>query len=516
MEPTSLEEKAHESGGHKKAPQGPSLAFLAWVLAGATGGLAYAEFQKSKPLPPALLRVDGMEVSPGSSYDIEGLIEKISADWESTPLRLKIEKEGVEASRSDWGLRVDRERLRRFLLQGLDPASAMQRYHALRKASPGALPPPLELPVPVAIDHERLLARLFELKDAFDRSASDARIEARTGKVISEVVGRSLDVFATFDALIRAAWKPPPEIEAVVIPKWPHRRADELREVRTEAILSAYETHYSTLEETRDRTHNLKLAASKIDGHVLMPGEVFDFNRVVGERSEANGFRPAPEIADGELVQGIGGGTCQIASTLHAAAFFAGIPILERAPHSRPSSYIWLGLDAVVIDGQQNLRFRNDYSFPIVIGMTVEGGRVRAEIRGRSAERTTTLIRRIEEVRPFRVREERDPSLPQGLRHLRQRGIPGFRVVRFRYVYDLNKNQVIRTRHEDIYPPTEEIWVIGTGPPSAPVPSEPPSKEYTADELLVATHFSGALEVKRKPGRSGTPGWTQNLRQAQP
>ena len=109
------------------------------------------------------------------------------------------------------------------------------------------------------------------------------------------------------------------------------------------------------------------------------------------------------------------GGTCQIAGTLHAAAFFAGLPILERSPHSRPSTYVWMGLDAVVVYPRLNLRFSNDLPFPIALAMTVEGGVVRAEIRGAEQSRLVSFVRRVEEVTPFRERTENDPALPAGL-----------------------------------------------------------------------------------------------------
>ena len=94
-----------------------------------------------------------------------------------------------------------------------------------------------------------------------------------------------------------------------------------------------------------------------------MPGEIFDFNEVVGPRDEANGYKVAPVIAEGELVDGIGGGTCQISGTLHGAAFFAGLEIVERYPHTRPSSYIKMGLDATVVYPTINFRMKNRFRF---------------------------------------------------------------------------------------------------------------------------------------------------------
>jgi hypothetical protein len=258
-----------------------------------------------------------------------------------------------------------------------------------------------------------------------------------------------------------------------------------------------------------------------VDGLVVMPGETFDFNEAVGERSEANGFRPAPVIAGGELVDGVGGGTCQVAGTLHAAVFFAGLPIVERSPHSRPSTYIFMGLDAVVSYPQLNLRFTNDLSTPIVIGMTVEGGVARAEIRGAEMHRMVSFVRRVDEITPYDERDVDDPSLPRGVRVLKQRGVPGFEITRWRIVRDVQTNQAVRTHSEDVYPPTTQIWRVGTGGPAPAgyvVPEGDTHMEYTADEYLSVIQGAGVdgTQVIRRAGRSGTYGWTARLGFPQP
>ncbi|MEM9194351.1 MAG: VanW family protein, partial [Myxococcota bacterium] len=231
------------------------------------------------------------------------------------------------------------------------------------------------------------------------------------------------------------------------------------------------------------------------------------------ERNEANGFRVAPVIAAGELVDGIGGGTCQVSGTLHGAVFFAGLPILDRRPHSRPSFYIKLGLDAAVSYPTLNFRFRNDLDFPIVIGLTVEGGWVRSTLWGREHHRQVSFIRRVDEAMAFEERDVEDADLPSGVRVLSQRGIPGFRLKRWRIVRDMRSHQAIRESMEDIYPPTTQIWRVGTG---GPIPEEyvPPSDddhpEYTADEYLSMTQGVGLSRMQeiRRAGRYGVGGWT--------
>ena len=92
-----------------------------------------------------------------------------------------------------------------------------------------------------------------------------------------------------------------------------------------------------------------------------------------GARSEENGFHKAGEIFKGEMIEGVGGGTCQIASTLHAVAFFSGLDIIERLPHSRASAYIRPGLDATVVYPAVDLKLKNPFEFPVVIHAFIDG-----------------------------------------------------------------------------------------------------------------------------------------------
>src|SRR5262249_25586124 len=155
-------------------------------------------------------------------------------------------------------------------------------------------------------------------------------------------------------------------------------------------------------------------------------------NAVVGPRDEANGYKVAHVIAEGELVDGIGGGTCQISGTLHGAAFFAGLEIAERYPHTRPSAYIKMGLDATVVYPTINFRLRNPWSFPVVLHETVKNGIVRAEILGPKRTRTVTMIRRVLDAIPYEEVERPDKTLPVGKRVLAQRGVAGFKLRRYR------------------------------------------------------------------------------------
>jgi hypothetical protein len=283
-----------------------------------------------------------------------------------------------------------------------------------------------------------------------------------------------------------------------------HRAAQAPRidvpEPHMHAMLGEFETRYDRAGATEDRAHYLDSAAHNIDGFVLAPGAVFDFNETANGR--------APVSTASERVDGM----CQLASTLHAAVFFAGLPILTRFPLARPSFFIRLGLDARVVPGAQNLRFQNDRSDPIVIGMRVADGRVYASLHGTAHDHSVQFIRTIDTIIPFEERSVLDRSLPTGLHVLRQRGVPGFKITRDRIVTDDYTQLSVRERTQDSYPPTAQLWRIGAGGEPAQDferPRNDPHPEYIADEHLQMTQTAaGSYEVTRDSGRTGSYGWT--------
>ena len=145
-------------------------------------------------------------------------------------------------------------------------------------------------------------------------------------------------------------------------------------------MLSTYSTRYSTSD--RDRTTNLQLAASKINGTVLMPGETFSYNQVVGERTIAAGYKEAPIYVEGEVVDGLGGGICQITSTLYNAVLYANLEIVERSNHQFVPSYVTASRDATVVYGSIDFKFKNNRDYPIKIVCSVSGGIARFDIYG--------------------------------------------------------------------------------------------------------------------------------------
>lgn len=144
-------------------------------------------------------------------------------------------------------------------------------------------------------------------------------------------------------------------------------------------LLGSFSTKYVN---NPSRTTNLRIAASKIDGTIIEPGGTFSFNGIVGPRTASRGYKEAAIYSDGTVVNGVGGGICQVVTTLYNAAIEANMEITERRNHSFVPTYVGPGYDATVVYGSQDFKFKNTRNYPIRVAASVDGGYCKVYIYG--------------------------------------------------------------------------------------------------------------------------------------
>jgi vancomycin resistance protein YoaR len=487
------------------SPMGRRLGSLALVF-GLGALAAWLVFGGPRPVVTRSVVAATLGGQPLPAADPDSVLEaarEAARAWMGQPLSVVVAGEKASRTREQLGARVDWSHLRALLAELADPRSA------LRRARAGSARTPIALPLPYTVDLQAAMGELLQIEEGVDRPAVDARYDFKTGSVSADEPGRRMDAWATLARLDTALEHGDSAFEAVVETAPARRTAAALAGVRTDNVLGWFETPYARDAKHEARAFNLQVAASKLDGFVLMPGETFDFNQVVGPRTESNGYKVAQVIALGELVDGMGGGTCQVAGTLHAAALFAGLDIVERRPHTRPSYYIKMGLDAAVAYPAVTLRLGNPFSFPVVLHESVQGGTVRAEILGPPRTREVVFERRIDEVLRFQDKEIPDAEMPKGARELKQRGVPGFKITRWRVLTDGTLS--VREHRTDYYPPTMQVWKVGSGPADPKFEAhDDDHPEYVADEFLTMAEGGdkGELVESKVAGKTGTYGWT--------
>ena len=202
------------------------------------------------------------------------------------------------------------------------------------------------------------------LKEPRDASfTDDGRFD-----VIDEVVGCRFDVDEAKSLWEAAA--PTDEVDIPMSVTWPAVTGQQLRDSLFHDLLGTCTTNY--WNSTADRINNVELASSKINGTILYPGDLFSYNEVVGQRTREAGFLPAPAYVDGDVKEEIGGGACQVSSTLYCATVFAFLETVERTNHYFPVHYMQMGTDATVTIPDEggnvmDLKFRNNKNYPIKI-----------------------------------------------------------------------------------------------------------------------------------------------------
>lgn len=229
-----------------------------------------------------------------------------------------------------------------------------------------------------------------------------------------------------------------------------------------DAVLGEHETRYRSYGRLRRRAHNVELAAQKLDGVVIAPGGVLSFNDTVGERTREAGFQAAPVIASGRIRQGLGGGICQVTTTLHIAALEAGFTLVEHRTHSRPSSYVDTGLDATVAFGTIDYKVQNPYPFPVRLVTSAAEGTLTVRLEGAQASRGGDVQATV--LRDLEPREDivEDPTLTAGERVVESAGRTGH-VVRVRYTDAAGEQHTLRVA----YRAAPRVIRVGTG--AAPV-----------------------------------------------
>lgn len=238
-----------------------------------------------------------------------------------------------------------------------------------------------------------------------------------------------------------------------------------VKEIGTEAfpdLLGVCKTNYSA--SNKNRTTNLILAAGKINGTVLLPGEEFSYNRVVGKRTVEAGYKNAATYSNGQVVDDIGGGICQISSTLYDAAVFANMDITVRRNHQFVTSYLPAGKDATVVWGSQDFKFKNSRKYPVRITATVSGGVATVQIWGVKEDVEYDISIETKQISTIKYTTQyvEDPSLPAGTQKVSQAGANGRKVQAYK-VMKLNGQVVSRTLlSTDTYRAMTRIVRVGT------------------------------------------------------
>lgn len=327
------------------------------------------------------------------------------------------------------------------------------------------------IPIDFSYNDEKVNKFVSDIKDKENNDPIDASVDfdgknvtikdGKSGKVIDED-----DLISKIKSAISGRIDADDQISISLEEKDPKITKDDLSSIN--GVLGSFSSPYGT--SAPGRCTNIELATKEINGTLLMPGEEFSFNKVVGPRTEERGFKEAGTYVGNKVEPGIGGGVCQVSTTLYRAAMHANIRPTERTNHSLRAGYAKPGLDATVSFGTLDYKFKNPYDFPIYIQGSTKGKIITYNILGNVDVldgKTYDMDSEVVETIPPDVKITDDPTLDEGKEVVDSAGTPGYKVNSYQITYEDGKEVNREKMYTDTYLSVESEVRRGTKKPDA-------------------------------------------------
>jgi vancomycin resistance protein YoaR len=263
------------------------------------------------------------------------------------------------------------------------------------------------------------------------------------------------------------------------------RSTEEARAMGIKGLVASYQTFYGG---DPNRIHNVQLVSHLVDGHVIAPGAVFSFNQTTGARTADKGFKEAPVIINGELQTGLGGGVCQVSTTVFNAAYEAGLPIVSRTNHALYISHYPQGRDATVNYPDIDLKFVNDTGHWLLLRTWVGASSLTVALYGTPVHR-----RVVSEAAPLKVagavpvKRVSDPALEQGEEVVEESGEPPRSTSVHRLVYASSGKLLLDTVFYSSYRGEPRVIRVGSKPKPEPTTTTTTTTATTATTATTTT-----------------------------
>jgi vancomycin resistance protein YoaR len=324
------------------------------------------------------------------------------------------------------------------------------------------------------------------LQKQVNTKAHDAQFVVTSGgiRIQPSVDARVLDVPKTAEGLLAAAFRTTSRSAPIVVASsQPKRATADAQAMGITGLVSSYTTSYGGVP---NRIHNVEVVSHLVDNTLIPPHKEFSFNGTTGERNAAKGLLEAPVIINGELENGLGGGTCQVSTTVFNAAYEAGLPITARTNHALYISHYPQGRDATVNYPDTDLKFVNDSDNWLLLRTFVSSSTLTVNLYG------TPLHRRVEsEVAPLRTtgpvpeKVTKDPELLVGKKVVDHQGSPPLATSVTRRVYNAKGKLLYEATFYSSYVGDKSIIRQGTKPKPKPVKIDPAS--FLPEDLVPTT-----------------------------
>ncbi len=297
---------------------------------------------------------------------------------------------------------------------------------------------------------------LSQVLEEVEVQVQDAKFDKAQKLFQTDHVGISFhaeEAQAVFDGL---DWGQTQEVPLIITQ--PETTVDDLTPKLYQDVLGSCSTNISG---SANRVENIKLAARFFSGAVLMPGEEFSYNGIVGSRTAARGFLPAPAYVSGETVQETGGGVCQGSSTIYLASLRANLEIVERYPHGYITRYVPDGMDATVYYGVKDFRFKNNTPFPVKVVGSVSGRTLTVNILGTKSDNVTVeMTNKVVGTTGYNTVYKVDSSIPAGSTRVSVTPYTGYTVKVYRNLYENGKLKDTKLESTSVYRSRDKVVLV--------------------------------------------------------
>lgn len=363
-------------------------------------------------------KLNKVEVKPAYQYNDKALTDYINSTQQNLPDNVKesgysIDGTNLIISKGEKGVCIKQEELKKQIIEASTNVNNKSATIEI----------PVEEKEPNAID-------LQKIHDEVYKEPQDAYYTQNPFAVYPHVDG--VDFAITMEEASNLLNTDPNEITIPLKIITPSKTTNQIGVEAFPDLLATYSTTFST--KNTNRTTNIKLSSNKVNGVVLMPGEEFSYNTVVGKRTTEAGYKSAAVYVAGRVENGIGGGICQVSSTLYNTALRANLEIVKRSNHRFATGYVPLSTDATVSWGGPEFIFKNSRKYPIKIVSVVNGGKITVSIYGCKEEVEYDVEIKSETLQriPMQTVYRTNTSLPKGTTKTVQKGHGGYRSRAYR------------------------------------------------------------------------------------
>lgn len=352
---------------------------------------------------------------------------------------------------------------------------------------------PVKIKLGFEYDGKKLKKFVDKISKIYYKTPNNATIKRVDGSFVitPEKLGQKVDYSTLFNQLKEMIdLEKEGKVYARFIPVKPRITQAELLKIKD--VLGSFTTKFDS--NNVQRSENIRIAARKINGSLIMPGEVFSLSRAIGPVTVENGFKIAKVIVNNEFVDGVGGGLCQLATTMYNAVLLSQLQVIERINHSALISYVPPGRDATVASGSIDFKFKNTTNAPIYLESYGAKNTVTVTLYGENTHEgeIVKFETQVLEHVPYQKVYKSDPTLPKGTTRLSNKPQNGLKVRTYMLIYRDDRLISKKLLSTDYYKPVNAIILVGTKENS-----KTPTRSKDNDDNDVKTTVSSGVYNER-------------------